>query len=137
MDESGINQNRRAHRSHVLMAASIEAGGMTVEVKLRNLSAEGALVEASQLPSVGSQVIFRKKELNLAGRIAWITANRAGIAFDTELDPEAVMRHVPPARPMSKLEFRRPRLAGSDLSPGERKVAQDWIFGVPIPNCND
>ncbi len=137
MDESGITQNRRARRSHVLMAASIEAEGIAVAVKLRNLSAEGALVEGDQLPAVGSRVMFRKKELYLAGRVAWITANRAGIAFDTRLDPEAVMRHVPRTRPKPQLEFRRPRLTGSDLSPGERKVAQDWIWGEPLPNCND
>ena len=137
MEQNGINQNRRANRSHVLMAASIEVDGITVAVKLRNLSDEGALVEAEQLPAVGSHVVFRKKELNLAGRIAWITANRAGIAFDAKLDPDAVMRHVPPAKPMTKLEFRRPRLRATDLSPGERKVAQDWIWGTPIQNSND
>ena len=137
MDESGITQNRRARRSHVLMAASIEADGMTMAVKLRNLSPEGALVEAAQLPSVGCSVIFHKKELNLAGRIAWVTAGRAGIAFDTLLDPEAVMRHVPRTRPPAKPDFRRPRLKASELSPGERKVAQDWIWGDPLQNRSD
>ena len=137
MDESGITQNRRARRSHVLMAASIEADGVTVAVKLRNLSPEGALVEAAQLPPVGCLVLFRKKELHLAGRVAWADAGRAGIAFDTMLDPEAVMRHVSRTRPQAKLDFRRPSLAASDLSPGERKVAQDWIWGDPLQNRSD
>ena len=137
MDESGITQNRRARRSHVLMAASIEADGVTVAVKLRNLSPEGALVEAAQLPPVGCSVIFRKKELNLAGRVAWVTAGRAGIAFNTRLDPEAVMRHVPRNKPQPRLDFRRPRIKASDLSPGERKVAQDWIWGDPLQNRSD
>lgn len=137
MDESGITQNRRARRSHVLMAASIEAGGVIVEVKLRNLSPEGALVEAAQLPTVGSAVVFRKKELNLAGRVAWINTGRAGIAFDTRLDPEAVMRHVPRSKPQPKLDFRRPRITTSTLSPGERQLAKDWIWGDPLPNRSD
>lgn len=137
MDESGITQNRRARRSHVLMAASIEAGGTTVTVTLRNLSADGALVEGAQLPTVDSQVVFRKKELNLAGRVAWVTGGRAGIAFDTKLNPEAVLRHVPKIRPQAKLDFRRPRIKAGDLSPGERKVAQDWIWGDPIQNHSD
>lgn len=137
MDESGINHNRRARRSHVLMAASIEAGGGTVTVKLRNLSPEGALVEGSDLPDVDSPVIFRKKELKVAGRVAWVTAGRAGIAFDALLDPEAVLRHVPTTKPQPKLDFRRPRLKSGDLSPGERKIAQDWIWGDPIPNVSD
>ncbi|MEO5577926.1 MAG: PilZ domain-containing protein [Sphingomicrobium sp.] len=137
MDESGITQNRRARRSHVLMAASIEADGVTVAVKLRNLSPEGALVEGVQLPAVGSMVIFHKKELNLAGHIAWVTADRAGIAFDQKLDPEAVMRHVPRSKPLAKLDFRRPRIKAGDLSMGERKMAQDWIWGDPIQNRSD
>lgn len=137
MDESGISQNRRARRSHVLMAASIEASDATVTVKLRNLSPEGALVEGSDLPAVDSPVIFRKKELKLAGRVAWVTAGRAGIAFDALLDPEAVLRHVPATRPKPKLDFRRPRIKASEMSPGERKIAQDWIWGDPIQNASD
>ena len=137
MDESGITQNRRARRSHVLMAASIEADGVAVEVKLRNLSPEGALVEGEQLPAVGSSVIFRKNELNLAGRVAWVTAGRAGIAFDAKLDPDVVLRHVPRNKPQPKLDFRRPRIKAGDLSPGERKLGQDWIWGDPIQNICD
>ncbi len=136
MDQSETTQNRRTRRSHVLLAASIEADGISVGVKLRNLSSEGALVEAARLPAVGCSVIFRKKELNLPGRVAWATAGRAGIAFDTRLDPEAVMRHVPRARPQAKLDFRRPRLTASDLSPGARKVAQDWIWGEPLQDSD-
>lgn len=134
MDHSENTQNRRARRSHVLMAASIEVDGVTVAVKLRNLSSEGALIEAARLPTVGSAVVFRKNELNLAGRVAWVTGGRAGIAFDVRLDPEAVMRHVPRAKPQAPLDFRRPRLTASDLSPGERQIAQDWIWGDPLPN---
>lgn len=137
MDESGIPQNRRGRRSHVLMAASIEADGVAVAVTLRNLSPEGALVEGAALPAVDSLVIFRKKELNLAGRVAWVTADRAGIAFDAMLDPEAVMRHVPRNKPLPKLDFRRPRIKAGELSLGERKIAQDWIWGEPIQNRSD
>ena len=137
MDESEITQNRRTRRSHFLMAASIEADGVTVAVKLRNLSPEGALVEGDQLPAVGSSVIFRKKELNLPGHIAWVTAGRAGIAFDAKLDPDAVLRHVPRSRPLAKLDFRRPRIKASAMSPGERQIAQDWIWGDPLQNRSD
>ena len=137
MDESETTQNRRTRRSHFLMAASIEADGVTVAVKLRNLSPEGALVEGDQLPAVGRSVIFRKKELNLPGHIAWVTAGRAGIAFDAKLDPDAVLRHVPRSRPLAKLDFRRPRIKAGDLSPGERKLGQDWIWGDPIQNSCD
>ncbi len=137
MNESINPHNRRSRRSHVLMAASIEAAGVTVPVKLRNLSTEGALIEAGQLPSVGEVVVFRKNELRLSGHVAWIIGNRAGVAFDTMLDPEAVMRHVPRPRPQAKLDFRRPRIKAIILSSGERKIAEDWIWGNPAPWIED
>ncbi len=137
MDQSNNPQNRRSRRSHVLMAASIEADGVTVPVKLRNLSTEGALVEGDALPSVGSAVLFRKNELKLIGHVAWITGRRAGVAFEAMLDPDSVMRHVPTPRALAKLDFRRPRIKAAELSLGERKIAEDWIFGKPIPSIDD
>ena len=134
MDDTGTTHNRRSQRSHVLMSASIEAAGIVEPVKLRNLSSEGALVEGKRLPSVGSEVLFRKNELHLTGQVAWISDNRAGIAFDSMLDPESVMRHVPKPRPMAKLDFRRPRIKAIALSIGERKIAEDWIWGNRIPS---
>lgn len=137
MDESSTTHNRRSRRSHVLMAASIEAAGIAVPVKLRNLSSEGALIEGDRLPGVGSDVLFRKNELQLAGQVAWITGNRAGVAFDHKLDPEAVMRHVPKPRLQAKLDFRRPGIKSAQLSAGERKIAEDWIWGKPAPWAED
>lgn len=137
MDQSGTTQNRRSRRSHVLMAASVEADGVLIPVKLRNLSSEGALVEGESLPAVASSVIFRKKELQVAGQVAWVTAGRAGIAFVDRLDPEAVLRHVPATRPPAKCDYRRPGLKTGELSAGERKMAQDWIWGEPIQNLGD
>ena len=40
-------------------------------------------------------------------------------------------------RPQPKLDFRRPRIKAGDLSPGERKIAQDWIWGDPLQNRSD
>ncbi|MEO6580040.1 MAG: PilZ domain-containing protein [Sphingomicrobium sp.] len=136
MDESSSSQNRRSRRSHVLMSASIEAAGLTVPVKLRNLSTEGALIEGDRLPIVGSDVLFHKNELHLSGHVAWVTGRRAGIAFDAMLDPDAVMRHIPNPRPLARLNFRRPRIKSGELQPGERKVAEDWIWGTPIPSID-
>ena len=60
MDESSQTQNRRTRRSNVLMAASLELSGTSLPVKLRNLSADGALVVGDKLPVEGASLIFRK-----------------------------------------------------------------------------
>ena len=119
------------------MAAFVECAGSVVPVKLRNLSKDGALVEAIGLPLVGTRVHFRKGELELPGHVAWEAGNRAGIAFDQPLDPDLVFRHVPKPQPRQFIEHRRPRLRGQELTPGERKVAEDWIFGTPLPRVGD
>lgn len=137
MDQSSAIQNRRSKRSNVFMSATVEWGGPALVVKLRNLSSEGALVEGKGLPEVGTVVLFRKNELALPGRVVWHEGVKAGIAFDSELPKEDVMRHVPAPRPRTKLDFRRPGLRSAALTAGERRIAEDWIFGPPHPQLGD
>ena len=136
MEHSRLTQNRKSQRSNLLMAATLEAGGPSIAVKLRNLSSDGALVEGAGLPDVGAPVVFRKNDLTMFGRVVWHDGTKAGIAFDGELSPDMVLRHVPSPKPQAKLDFRRPGLRGQ-LSAGERKVAEDWIFGTPHPQLGE
>lgn len=133
MDESSTTQNRRSRRSNVLMAASIETASGTVPVTLRNLSAEGALVEGQGVPIEGYSIVFRKKDLVISGRIAWVNENRAGIAFDAKLEPETVLRHVPAPRNRVKQEFKRPGFSHS-LTDQERRWCQTFIWDRPLPS---
>ena len=98
MDESSMNQNRRSHRSNVLLAASIEASGAVVPVKLRNLSTEGALIEGDGLPLEGSEVLFRRNELSVNSRVAWVLGKQAGVAFTRPIPQEDVLRNIPKPR---------------------------------------
>jgi hypothetical protein len=127
MDESSQVQNRRQRRSNVLMTATLELSGREVEVKLRNLSADGALVEGDVLPVEGAEIRFRRHELAVRGRIVWVRGNRAGLSFHQMLTPEALLRHVPTPRPRVQPEFRRPGLAARPLSQGEKRLGATWI----------
>lgn len=131
MEEVSNTQNRRSRRSNVLMTASLELSGTSVSVKLRNLSPDGALVEADKLPVEGSEVCFRKAELVLAGRIAWVEGKRAGVAFTEKLSPELVLRHIPTPRARVAPDFRRPGLAPQKLSAGDRLLGEAWANPTP------
>ncbi len=85
MDESGITQNRRSRRSNLLMQATLETAGRALCVTLRNLSSDGARVEGDQLPIEGTDLLFRKGELAVAGRIIWSRGRQAGIQFERKL----------------------------------------------------
>jgi hypothetical protein len=134
MDESSTAQNRRSRRSKLLMAATVETVSGTVGVTLRDLSAEGALVEGDGISEPGSLVVFRKKELSVSGRVAWVNERRAGIAFDAKLQPETVLRHVPAPRHRVDPVFKRPRLASHALTAEEKHWCQTLIWGPPLPS---
>ena len=134
MDESSVTQNRRSRRSNVLMAAAIETANGGTSVTLRNLSAEGALIEGEDVPPAGEAIVFRKKDLVISGRIAWVNGRRAGIAFDARLEPETVLRHVPQPRHRIEQQHKRPRLAASALTEQERRWCETFIWDGPLPS---
>jgi hypothetical protein len=110
MDQSSASQNRKNRRSNVLMSASLELSGTSLPVKLRNLSAEGALVQGDKLPVEGASILFRKGDLSMSGTVAWVKGKQAGVSFAQKLDPEQLLRHVPAPRPRVAPTFRRPGL---------------------------
>ncbi|HEU0309761.1 MAG TPA: PilZ domain-containing protein [Sphingomicrobium sp.] len=130
MDESSNSQNRKTRRSNVLMSASLELSGTSVPVKLRNLSAEGALVEADKLPIEGASVLFRKGDLSMPGRVAWVNGRQAGVNFAQNLNPDQLMRHIPTPRPRVAPDFRRTGLKGT-LTAQERQFGEAWVWRLP------
>ena len=97
---------------------------------LRNLSAEGALVEGAQLPPEGSATIFRRNELRVDGQIVWVEGRYAGIAFTRELERAELLREVPRPRQKFDQQFRRPGLACRPLSDADRKMVELWAAPV-------
>ena len=130
MDESSNSQNRKNRRSNVLMSASLELSGTSVPVKLRNLSAEGALVEGEKLPVEGSSVLFRKGDLSMPGRVAWVNGRQAGFNFAQKLNPDQLLRHIPTPRPRVTPEYKRTGLK-STLTAKERRYGETWVWRFP------
>lgn len=126
MDQSGVTQNRKSRRSNVLLAATLEVGGDILSVKLRNLSSEGALVQAARLPAVGDDVRFCRNELSVPSRVAWVDGEHAGIAFAQPLKPEEVLRNVPSPKPRLIISYKRPRLS-VELSEQEKRMLERWL----------
>ena len=128
MDQSNNPQNRKTRRSNVLMSASLELSGTSLPVKLRNLSADGALVEADMLPVEGASIVFRKGELSVQGRVAWAKTRHAGISFARKLEQDQVLRHVPAPRARVKPDLRRPSLKANSLTDEERIFGENWLW---------
>jgi hypothetical protein len=127
MDESVSTQNRRHRRSNVLMKATLELPGDSHPVLLRNLSTDGALVQAEDLPAEGARVLFHRDGLSVPSRVAWSHCGFAGLHFDFPLFPREMLRHVPEPRQRAVAPIgRRPGLACKPLSPGERLMIERW-----------
>jgi hypothetical protein len=126
MDESSITQNRRSNRSPVLLSATIDVNGADASVVLRNLSSEGALIEGANLPLAGATTVFKRKELEVTGRIAWVHGRMAGVAFERRLEPAELLRQVPKPKQKFEQQFRRPGLASQPLSADDRKMLELW-----------
>jgi len=137
MDESSMTHNRRDRRSPVLLAATVEIAGIPEPVKLRNLSAEGALIEGERLPLEGTTTFFQRNDLRVKGRIAWVEGRYAGLAFARPLEKEQVLRHVPKPRPRTQPDYRRPGLACRPLSAEERQMVERWMTVASIGPLGD
>lgn len=136
MDESN-SQNRKSRRSQVLLSATLEHGGAAQNVKLRNLSEEGALVESEKLPIEGTTVLFIRKELHAAGRVVWVNGRYAGIAFSNKLDPAEVLRHIPAPRPKIQPRYWRPGISANQLNAEQRRLAESWMWSPSVQRLGE
>lgn len=126
MDAAGQTE-RRSTRSNVMLKAMLEAPGGSLEVVLRNLSQDGALVRAEGLPEEGTPVLFHRQGLCVPGKIAWLHRELAGVAFDAPLFPREMLRHVPPSDPKPPpMIKRRPGLASKPLTAAELEMIEQW-----------
>ena len=117
------NDRARPQRSPVFLVASLESNGTVVDVRLRNISDGGALIDGTCLPQAGSAVVFRREAIVAHGTIAWVHGRLAGIQFDHPLEALELLRRIPaPPRvtETSNRSFRRPGLRDHRLSPTER-----------------
>lgn len=123
----------------MLLTATLRVAGVSVGVKLRNLSEQGALIEGDRLPPEGAETIFERKELRLQSRIVWVQGNYAGVAFDMPLKREDVLRHVPSPRPKTGLpaDFRRPGFTCRPLTQSERQNLERWLATAPLGSLGE
>ena len=86
--------NRSQIRSNVFLAASLIAGAVPLPVRVRNLSAHGALLDGGSLPPAGAPVRLLRGELSADGQVAWAAHGHAGIRFAGEIDVGAWVKRL-------------------------------------------
>lgn len=84
--QSRAADSRGAARASIYLAAALYRDGSPSPVKIRNISATGALVEGVAIPAVGSLVQLVRGGLIAHGLVAWSTGDRCGLKFSGCVD---------------------------------------------------
>lgn len=76
---------RSQPRSSMFLAAVMRAGGERTPAKVRNMSQNGAMIESSVTPSVGTIVDVVRGALVARGTVIWSSENRCGVRFSSDV----------------------------------------------------
>ena len=80
MEASAASDLRVESRNNIFVIAVLDVDcGSTTPVRVRNLSQNGALVEASALPPVGTSVLLKRGSLCVDAQVVWVDQQRAGL----------------------------------------------------------
>lgn len=87
MSENDSNA-RASERSNVFLSATLYTPTRSFPVRIRNISAGGALLDGANLPGAGSTVSLRRAHLAVDGEVAWQAHQLRGVHFNAEIDVE-------------------------------------------------
>ena len=111
--EQGADKRKTA-RETVMFIGTISCANASYPVKLRNLSAEGAMFVGDVVSYAGAWLTLRRNDTLIRGRMAWASDGSGGMKFDAPLDVSRLLRRLPPRRLGYQPRFRRPTLSGRD-----------------------
>jgi PilZ domain len=86
----------RARDSLMLKAEmKLSEQGTTLEARIRNLSSGGLMAEGHARVERGETVEVNLRNIGwVTGKVAWVTENRFGVAFDQAIDPKIARKPV-------------------------------------------
>ena len=121
------DDNRRSPRSRVFLSATLEWPGNALPVLVRDLSEHGALLECRGNVEPDSEVLFRRNDLGVCGRVAWVRGSRVGITFSRPLKAQEVLCYIGRSEPrvVEAAAFRRPAVTKKGMSVEEQRWAVD------------
>jgi hypothetical protein len=64
-----------------MLAAKVRTNGLDLSVRMRNMSASGALLEGAILPEPGSMVVVSRNVHCVAAEVRWVAAGCCGVKF--------------------------------------------------------
>ena len=91
MSTESIAKKRQAARDSLFLTTDVMVVGALkpVTVRVRNLSPGGMMIDGNAVFHEGAVVSAELRGIgSVSGKIAWLMEERAGVAFDKEIDPK-------------------------------------------------
>lgn len=76
---------REEKRSRVFLSAQVDCAAGPMDVRIRDISKTGALVEAEAAPQAGESIQLKCGRTILQARVAWVDRGWFGVEFETPL----------------------------------------------------
>ena len=122
---------RNHPRVRVLLSAKLSTTTEEIDVKVRDLSLGGAMLQGRALPKVGTDIILSRGSFEIFARIVWGKGGVCGIQFDGPLSNLDELLHacITQEQPIAPAPMPRHRpLASVPLKPEEMEIARAWVF---------
>jgi hypothetical protein len=90
-DEITSVSNRHATRDSLFLSTDVTVPGFAhvITVRVRNLSPGGMMIDGHDAFVEGAEIKTDLRGIGpISGKIAWVMAGRAGVAFDQDIDPK-------------------------------------------------
>jgi len=109
------SDQRIATRHPLIWSAEVQTRSGTFRVRLRNVSATGALIQCSSPLPLGREVILDLgKGGSVDATVSWVVGDHAGLSFDGEFDMRRLSHSKPTVAPARWL---RPAYLKSEVAP--------------------
>lgn len=105
---------RHAQRSNTLISARALIGNTAWPVRIRNLSACGAMIESDVKVDVGSSIVLTRGRLRVPGEVAWRREGVIGVRFFEPLATEVWLK-IPTKTAIAPDVFQKEAQPGSEL----------------------
>ena len=86
--------HRAEGRANVFLGAVLDSAAGSIPVRVRNISASGALIEGPILPAPEAKVRLVRGPLQATGTLAWEAQNHAGVSFEEPINVEAWVQRI-------------------------------------------
>jgi hypothetical protein len=120
------DDRRAAQRARVLLSAQLHSSSQVYRVRIRDVSATGARVEADGLPRQGAVVCLQRGSRLAYGVMAWVAGDTGGITFDEPVAENHFGGNHPAEAPAGEAPYRRPGFGRHDET-ARYSDGQGWI----------